>query len=80
MESPRNTPSSPEEANELELREKHRHPPNLLQRLMDYRNRAEELRVMADEMREGPARLMRSAAGDYDLAAQSLEAALVTSD
>ncbi len=47
---------------------------SLLQRLVDYRNRAEEMRIIAETMHEEPAQVMRSIAAGYDCAANSIQA------
>jgi hypothetical protein len=52
---------------------------SLLQRFVDYRNRAEELRIQADSMHEGPAVLMLSVAASYDSAAETVQAIMLQS-
>jgi len=49
---------------------------SLLQRLVDYRNRAEEMRILAETMHEESALVMRSIAAGYDRAANSVQAKL----
>ena len=52
---------------------------SLVQRLVDYRNRAEQLRILAEDMNEGPAMLMHSIAATYDTSAETIHAILVQS-
>lgn len=52
---------------------------SLLQRLLDYRNRAEALRAISEEMHDGPALLMLSIAESYDNAAETAKAMLLQS-
>ena len=49
---------------------------SLLQRMLDFRNRAEELRVIAENMHEEPGLLMLSLAASYDRAAETVQALL----
>ena len=49
---------------------------SLLQRMLDYRNRAEQLRLISEGMHEGAAILMLSIAASYDSAADTAEAIL----
>jgi hypothetical protein len=45
-----------------------------LERIVDYRNRAEELRIVAEEMRAESQVIMLSTAASYDIMASMLEA------
>jgi hypothetical protein len=47
-----------------------------LQQLLDFRNRAEQLRMVARGMRDRRALLMLSVAAGYDRAAEAVQAAL----
>jgi hypothetical protein len=49
---------------------------SLVQRLVDYRNRAEQLRILAEEMNGGPAVLIQSVAATYDSSARTIHAIL----
>ena len=44
-----------------------------LERIVDYRNRAEELRIVAEEMRAESQVIMLSTAASYDIMASMLE-------
>ena len=52
---------------------------SLVERLADYRNRAEELRAKAETMREESAEVIRSIAAGYDNVAETVEAMLLRS-
>ena len=52
---------------------------SLVQRLADYRSRAEELRAMAETMREESAEVIRSIAAGYDHVADTVHAILMQS-
>ena len=49
---------------------------SMVQRMADYRNRAEEMRILAETMHDGPALLMLSIAASYDNAADTAQAIL----
>jgi len=51
----------------------------LVERLANYRNRAEELRIKAETMNEESARVMRSIAAGYDHVAETVQAILLRS-
>ena len=46
---------------------------SLVQRMVDFRNRAEELRIIAENMHEEAGLLMFSAAASYDRAAETAQ-------
>jgi hypothetical protein len=52
---------------------------SLVERLADYRSRAEELRSKAETMREESAEVMRSIAAGYDHVADTVHAILLQS-
>jgi hypothetical protein len=52
---------------------------SLVERLAAYRNRAEELRSMAEKMREESAEVIRSVAAGYDHVAETVQAILLGS-
>ena len=49
----------------------------LLQRMLDYRNRAEQLRIIAENMHGEPALVMLSIAAGYDNSADTVHAILL---
>lgn len=55
------------------------HGHSLLKRLLDYRNRAEEVRILATDMQSDTAVLMYSVASSYDRMAETLQAILAQS-
>jgi len=52
---------------------------SLVERLADYRNRAEELRARAETMHEQSAEVIRSIAAGYDHVAETVQAILLRS-
>lgn len=50
---------------------------SLVQQLLDYRNRAEQLRIVADDMCDGSALIMLCIAASYDSAAETAQAILM---
>jgi hypothetical protein len=52
----------------------------LLQRFLDYRNRAEELRAIAENTRDDTAMLMLAVAATHDRTAETLRTVLLHSD
>ena len=48
-----------------------RHSGSLVQRMLNYRNRAEELRMIAEGTRDEPAVYLLSVAASYDTAAET---------
>jgi uncharacterized coiled-coil DUF342 family protein len=52
---------------------------NLVERLAEYRNRAEELRARAETMHEESAEVIRSIAAGYDHVAETVQAILLRS-
>ena len=53
---------------------------SLVQQLLDYRNRAEQLRIVADDMCDGSALIMLCLAASYDSAADTAEAILLQTE
>jgi hypothetical protein len=51
----------------------------LVQRLLDYRNRAAQLRILSEKMHDGPALLMLGIAAGYDSQADTVHAILLQS-
>ena len=51
-----------------------------LQRMLDYRNRAEEMRIIAEDMHPEPRKFMLSIAAGYDRAADAMHAMLQSAE